>query len=201
MRTVASKALTLIAVSILAGCMARAQNSDLGILTGSAGRPSEAVPGSNSRLESPWPWFTQITYAWQLRDLPAGHLYIELPLVLGSNPSGVVANSDVSTPGRNTIFFAPGLRFKIPVRSRLSLYAALGVGIASFGVGDVPANSVVIPSRTSSGVVDFGGGLDFRITRLLSLRMEARDFVTRPGLGGYQGRNHPTFQIGVGFHF
>jgi hypothetical protein len=187
-------------VSTLASCAALAQNSDLGLLEGWSGRPSEVLANSNARVQDPRPWFTQITYAWQALDLPGGHLYIELPFVWGSNPSGAI-NSNMSTPGRNTIFFTPGVRFKIPIQSRVSLYGALGVGVGSFGVGDVPANSVFSPSRTTSGLVQFGGGLDFRVTRLLSLRIETRDFITRPGLGGYQGRNHPIFQFGMGFHF
>jgi hypothetical protein len=92
---------------------------------------------SNSRVLDVRPWFTQINYAWQVLEVPAGHLYIALPLVLGSNPSGVI-NSNMSTSGKNTIFFTPGV----------------------------------------------------------GLRVESRDFVTRPGLGGYPGRNHPPSNSG-----
>ena len=49
--------------------------------------------------------------------------------------------------------------------------------------------------------LDFGGGLDFRLTRLVSLRAEARDFVTGRGLGGVEGRNHPIFSFGLGIHW
>jgi hypothetical protein len=202
MRTVVFKIslFKISALAILASCAEFSQNSDLGIMAGSTGRTSEALPGGNQRVQGAWPWVTQFSYAWQVRDTPAGHLYVEVVLINGSNGSNVIS-SNLSTPGRTWIFFAPGVRFKIPVRSRLSTYTAVGVGVASFGVGDVPLDSVIIPSRTSSGTVDFGGGMDFRLTRLLSLRGEARDFVTRPGLGGYQGRNHPALQLGIGFHF
>jgi hypothetical protein len=55
--------------------------------------------------------------------------------------------------------------------------------------------------NTTTGAFGFGGGLDFRLTRLLSLRAEGRDFVTRAGLGGESGRNHPFFTVGLGLHF
>ena len=54
---------------------------------------------------------------------------------------------------------------------------------------------------TVSAAVDFGGGLDLRLTRLMSLRAEARDFVTGRGLGGVEGRHHPIFGFGLGFHW
>ena len=54
---------------------------------------------------------------------------------------------------------------------------------------------------STAAAFGFGGGLDFRLTRLLSLRFEGRDFVTRAGLGGERGRTHPFFAVGIGFHF
>ena len=47
----------------------------------------------------------------------------------------------------------------------------------------------------------FGGGLDFRLTRLISLRAEVRDFVSRRGIGLTDGRNHLVFGFGMGFHW
>ena len=55
------------------------------------------------------------------------------------------------------------------------------------------------PAKLAGVRVRRGG--DFRLTRLLSLRGDARDFVTREGLGGVTGRNHSTFQAGIAFHF
>jgi len=49
--------------------------------------------------------------------------------------------------------------------------------------------------------MDFGGGVDFRLTRLLSLRFDLSDFVTRAGAAGVAGRNQPMFGFGVAFHF
>jgi hypothetical protein len=65
------------------------------------------------------------------------------------------------------------------------------------GKGVVSATS----GWTSSFAVAFGGGLDFRVTRLISLRGEVRDFVSRKGIGLTDGRNHPVFGFGMGFHW
>jgi hypothetical protein len=43
--------------------------------------------------------------------------------------------------------------------------------------------------------------MDFRLTRLLSVRGDIRDFVTGRGLGGLNGRNHTIFGFGMAVHF
>ena len=162
-------------LSIVSAVAVVAQNSDFGLLYGVSvcGDCKTSAVTSNS----------QLSYARQVLAPAAGDLYVEFPLVLATNPVG------------NTAYlFTPGVRFKLSTQSRVSVYGALGVGVASFG-------GTATASRTTSGALDFAGGLDFRLTRLLSLRVEARDFVTRPGLGGFTGRNHPVYSVGIGFHF
>ena len=43
------------------------------------------------------------------------------------------AQNSMLSSGRDIIFFTPGVRWKLWVHSRVSFYAALGGGIASFG--------------------------------------------------------------------
>jgi len=101
--------------------------------------------------------------------------------------------------------FTPGVRFKLPIQSRLSLYGVAGGGIGSFGKDETDVNRragvFIGTSRTEHGVFDVGGGMDFRLTKLLSLRGEARDFITGRNLGGESGRNHPVYEFGLAFHF
>jgi hypothetical protein len=59
----------------------------------------------------------------------------------------------------------------------------------------------VSSGRSVSPAFGFGGGLDFRLTRLVSLRFDIRDFVTRARLGGSNGHHHGIFGFGVAFHF
>jgi opacity protein-like surface antigen len=170
MRTVGLK---MLLVAALGSCAAFAQNSDLAFLDGITGPTAHGNFGSNF----------EITYARELLGTRAGDLYLEFPLIYGSNAAGNLE-----------ILFTPGVRLKVPIQSRVSLYGVAGVGVASFG-----ATAAAV--RTTSGAFEVGGGFDVRLTRLLSLRAEARDFATRRGLGGFIGRNHPIYSVGIGLHF
>ena len=175
MRVWKAAAIKMGLVSMLAPVALLAQNSDLALLAGF--RPCGDCRAGTVATGS------QYTYGYQVLSTAAGDFYVEFPLVSDPNPVGNVA-----------YLFAPGLRFRLPTHSRVAFYSSLGVGLASFG-GTADAG------RTTSGAVDFGGGVDFRFTRVLSLRVDVRDFVTRPRLGGTDGRNHAAYFLGVAFHF
>jgi hypothetical protein len=102
------------------------------------------------------------------------------------------------------LFFTPGLRVKFSPQARVSFYAAAGLGIASFAatssIAATPVH-VISGSRENGFAAGLGGGIDFRLTRLLSLRVDARDFITKAGLGQISGSNHAILQAGVAFHF
>jgi hypothetical protein len=103
----------------------------------------------------------------------------------------------------NSSFSTPGVRLQVPMGSRVAFYAVGGVGLGIFNYDQASVSSgVKVQTLTNyHGVVDFGGGADFRLTRLLSLRGEVRDFVTGKGLGGAPGRNQVLADFGVVFHF
>jgi hypothetical protein len=194
-------------IALLGVCAARAQNSDLALLAGVSGpRGQTIVTGGTSTVSGSVTPSFQINYAWQVLQR-AADLYVELPLVVPVRTSGTV----VSGPGGTAVagssgpdlFFTPGIRLKISPESRVSFYGAAGFGIASFGATStivLPA-TVVAGNRRNSPAFSFGGGVDLRLTRLLSLRGDVRDFVTGAGLGGVTGRNHGIFQLGIAFHF
>lgn len=196
---------------------AAAQNSDLGLLAGISGPKGQTyaiIPagtsyvtlgGTSTTSGSVTPSF-QVNYAWQALQR-AVDLYVELPLVIpvrvsGSVVSGPGGSAAVGNAGAD-LFFTPGLRVKFSPQSRVSFYAAAGAGIASFAgtATIVPPLTVQAGNRRNSFAGGFGGGLDFRLTRLLSLRVDVRDFVTGAGLGGVSGRNHAILQFGPAFHF
>jgi hypothetical protein len=198
---------TILTLMLLAG-VAAAQNSDLGLLAGLSGpRGSITVAGSTVTESGSVAPSLQVNYAWQVVERKT-YLYVELPLVIPFRETGTITTSPpgavvVGDAGRD-VFFTPGLRLKISPQSRVSFYGAAGVGIASFGASSVTASpplTSVAKNRENSLAVDFGGGIDLRLTRLLSLRGDVRDFVTRAGLGGVSGRNHGIFQLGIAFHF
>jgi hypothetical protein len=185
----------------------RAQNSDLGLLGGISGpRGQTTVAGGTSTVSGSVTPSFQVNYAWQVLQR-AVDLYVELPLVIPVRLNGTVISGPggavVSSNSGSDIFFTPGIRLKFSPESRVSFYGAAGFGIASFAGGEVVAahTAAISEGRSNSPALGFGGGLDLRLTRLLSLRGDVRDFVTEAGLGDVSGRNHGIFQLGIAFHF
>jgi hypothetical protein len=146
---------------------------------------------------------TQISYGYQFTSTKAGSLYLELPNTFVFNATGTVTGGSVSSLNRDTWYFTPGVRYKIPTGTRISFYGVLGGGIAGFNERDAVVNGQVTATTASSfhPVLDVGGGVDLRISRWLSLRGEGRDFISSAGLGGSTGHNHVAFLFGLAFHF
>jgi hypothetical protein len=190
----------VLGLMLLAGCL-QAQNSDLGLLLGISVVSGHVDLGT--RVSGLVGAHGQINYAAQLREYSAGKLYLELPLLIGGHANGSVSNVVYGSAG-GVISLTPGIRFNVAPHSRVSLYAAIGVGPAVFGDDKSLVGAGFVRTNTSwtvAAALDFGGGLDFRLTRLVSLRVEARDFVTGRGLGGVRGRNHPIYSFGLGLHW
>lgn len=184
----------------LAGPAALAQNSDLGLLAGIT-LPTNEV--STDRIRSAVGASGQVNYAYQIFGSRAGEIFLEFPVVIHAGSSAEVTRLGVLAAQGATILFTPGVRFKLPLHSRLSLYAALGGGIGAFGGNQVAVSRLGADAgnRQVSPALDFGGGVDIRLTRLLSVRGEVRDFVSLSGLGGTSGRHHVIGQGGIAFHF
>jgi hypothetical protein len=196
---------TVFVLLLLAGS-ACAQNSDLGLLLGISGPTGSVDLGAGTRIVSGSVGaHGQINYAAQLRETGAGRLYLELPLLFGAHTSGTVGAGTVIGSTDGMLFFTPGVRFNVAPHSRVSFYVAGGLGLAAFQESKSVVGGGLISSSvrwTVAGALDFGGGLDFRLTRLISLRAEARDFVvTGRRLGGQDGYNHPIYGFGMGFHW
>ena len=180
-----------------------AQNSDLALLAGISGPHGEVVQSPTSVISGSVGASGQINYAWQVVQR-AVDLYVELPLVLTGENSGVVRPAMVSSTTGLDVFFTPGVRVKFSPQSRVSFYAAVGGGVASLGSSESvvePGLVTEVNKRTASAALDFGGGIDFRLTRLLSLRVDGRDFVKGRDPSGASGRNRWMVLVGVAFHF
>ena len=144
----------------------------------------------------------QLNYGYQFAATKVGNLYLETPATFVFDPNASVDRGTVVAQDRNTSYFTPGLRLKIPTGTRLSFYAALGGGVANFHEVDVVVNGQVLAAVNSTlrPALDFGGGLDFRISRWFSLRADVRDFVSAAGFGGSTGHNHTVAVFGFAFH-
>ena len=138
-----------------------------------------------------------------LKENKSGRLYLELPLLVGGHVRTDVG-SGVLTSNRGTIFFTPGIRGNLPIHSRVSLYGAAGAGLAGGHRNDVSASAgqVITFNRYTVGLAgSIGGGLDLRLSRLMSLRGEVRDFLSGTGFNGTTGHHYAIFGFGVGFHW
>jgi opacity protein-like surface antigen len=187
----------------MAAGIASAQNSDLGLLIGISGPTHQVVTGTQVRVSSSVGASGQINYAMQLKENDAGRLYLELPLLIGGRAASSVSGF-VSSSTQAGIYFTPGVRLNLTLHPRTSFYAVGGAGLASFDENLSLVGKGVVTNGSewkTSFAVAFGGGLDFRLTRLISLRGELRDFVSEKGIGLTDGRNHPVFGFGMGFHW
>jgi hypothetical protein len=86
---------------------------------------------------------------------------------------------------------------------RISLFGALGAGYGGFTTPTLTSDNPpdLKTNDVNHLVIGAGGGLDIRLVRILSLRVDVRDFVTGRDLSGVPGRNHVLPMVGVAFHF
>lgn len=202
----------------LAGSAAFAQgwqNSDFSFLFGGAHVQGQVVATTIASGESTVPletttisgsagFATQLNFGHQITATKAGALYLEFPITFLYEAAGVVQGTTVTALNRNVQFFAPGVRFKLPAYKRVSFYGALGVGW-QLATDDYIVINGQVTSTPSSGirpVLGAGGGIDLRISRWLSLRLDARDYVTFdvPSNVFSSGHNHVWVLAGFAFH-
>ncbi len=99
----------------------------------------------------------------------------------------LAANSiSVKTPGAAlpreyaALFLTPGVRVMIAPRRLISVFGALGGGLASYEESALRSDGGPNPARqtNSTGALSFGGGVDVRSGSWLGLRGEVRNVVT-----------------------
>lgn len=159
---------------------ASAQNSDVSILFGTS-ESKILVDASAPQLGGPTRRIItlQAVYARQFYENGKNRLYFEIPFV---------------TSG--AIFVTPGLRYQFNVTNRLGIYAFAGAGVA--------AQQRFVGSDSgwrANFAYNFGGGLDYRVTRLISLRGELRKLRPTPQPTFDNGGAYPAAQFGFAFHF
>jgi hypothetical protein len=180
------------------------QNSDFSFLFG-GGHTSGVIvnnPMGPETLSGSVTFSLQVSYGYQFVSTKAGSLYLEVPQTFVFDLSGTAHGQTVTSLDRNSWYFTPGVRFKVPTGTRLSFYGVLGGGLASFFEQDSTVNGQVVATNHASfhPALETGGGIDVRISRWLSLRAEGRDFISAPGFGGASGHNHAILLAGIAFH-
>ena len=135
--------------------------------------------------------------------------YIEAPFQQFCPRGGhaIGHNYPVTSDHRDAFFVTPGLRYHFNVKRRFAVHAAVGGGIAvreqevTTQVGNPGTSSQVHTGWRGSPAYDLGAGVDFRLTRLLSLRGELRRFRTTDQGGFGDGKTYPSVNIGLALHF
>jgi len=171
-----------------AGSVAQAQKIELGVVGG--GLFSSGLPTTGT---------VEGSLAYRLFGVPMASLYFELPIAGGFNNSIPIAtplltctNPCTLVTSYSSLFVGPGVKLKLAGGLPLSPFVTWGVGVAHFDQTRVSGNT-----STNSALLQFGGGLDWKIAPFLSLRGEVRDYYTGPAIGT-GGRQHNVLG-GAGF--
>lgn len=119
----------------------------------------------------------QANYGYRLLGSERVALYGEVHLL--ASPLRNVSSSDQTlTRDVATLFVTPGIRVKVFPNSHIAPYFAFGGGWADYEQSTTTLDGHPNPAaRTvNHGVVDYGGGVDFKFWRFVGLRAEVRDF-------------------------
>jgi hypothetical protein len=189
-----------------AGWAQGVQNMEIIWMVGGIHSSGSIIQGTDATLSGTVGFVTQFNYAYQIASTKAGNLWLETPMTFTWQGIGTITGSTVASIDRDVWYFTPGIRLKTPTVGRVSFYGLLGGGVGWFSkessIASGANGTVMVDSLVhASPVFDFAGGMDLRLSRLLSLRAEGRDFFSAPNLGGVSGHNHPVFLAGLAFHF
>ena len=183
---------------------ASGQNQDLALPLGVIAPHYSVTSGPGSVIKAGIGAAFQINYGHQVTGTKWGDLYIEFPVIFAwrgdSFTGGFVVSANSSAMGA----FVPGARFRFPSLGRASFFVAAGGGVGWYNRNVVSINRTSVSlngGTTATAAFDFGGGMDLRLTRLLSLRGEIRDLITSQGSLNGSGHHNPIFAFGPAFHF
>jgi len=180
-----------------------AQNSDISILGGTSTGSTETYLGTRGIVTGTIGAAVSVSAGHELKAGQRAQLWFEIPNTWLVRTMAGLGYSITATTG-TTYYFTPGLRLVVPMTDRLSFYGSAGGGFAKADtvrviVGGEPFTNV--NPDGIKGAFSAAGGVDFRLIRRLSLRMEVRDFVSAKGMGGNSGRNQALVLGGLAFHF
>jgi hypothetical protein len=178
-----------------------AQNFDVSLLWATARMPSQTVPNSNVIISPTWHFSCcSAEIGYQITHTAAGYLWVEYAHI----EQGGSLNANIPSSGsRDLETETVGVRLMVPVAARLSFFGVTAGGEGEFHYPWILQGSTpyLLSHSTTHGVFVWGGGVDIRLSKRISLRGEVRDLVSGKGLSGSNGVNHVVTLFGVGFHF
>jgi hypothetical protein len=175
------------AVALLAGILflfstAQAQKQELGLQVGFMKPTLDSNYGFgldtfNVTADSSFAF--QIDYSYRLVNAKVAALYIDVPLTATPKSQFNTANA-FFLRSYSSLFFTPGLKVKLLPEAPISPYVVAGVGFARLSPSDnrINGNPNEGDNPQTDDAFSFGGGIDLRANKFLSLRGEVRDFRT-----------------------
>ena len=119
-----------------------------------------------------------VNYGHHLAGTRVAALYGEIEFVAIPN-RGVTSATAVVAQNYASLYVTPGVRLKLFPRWRLSPWGAIGGGYALYQESNQLSNGQNTANKfLNRGVFDYGGGVDYRLFRLIGLRGEVRDFLS-----------------------
>jgi opacity protein-like surface antigen len=197
------RAVLLLSLMLLAAGGIRAQanqNNENYVLFGTSFASTQTIGGSVT-VNGGTGFSTYVGFAFQVARKSAVSLWVDpFPLIIDTAQQ---TTSVPDAPSLQSLLFAPCARLMVPVQSRISLFATGGGGFGHFEnyalMSDNPPQLKTYVNY--HGLFEAGAGIDVRVARHISIRVDARDFVTGRDLGGVNGRNHILPAVGVAFHY
>ncbi len=160
--------ITLLGLLCLVGVNAFAQKNEF------AAEVSGAFPSASNLSFEPAVGF-QLNYAHRLFGVPGVGIYVETPFLAGFSNQRTIT-SLFTGQDYSSLYFTPGVKVKFLPAFFISPYIAGGVGLAHFSASNGGGSE-------NDFAADIGGGFDVKVFPHISLRAEARDFITdTPGL-------------------
>jgi hypothetical protein len=178
------------------------QNMDIFFLAGPAFAKAQVIGGTNVTVYGSTGFSSTTGYGYQFMRKSAVSLWVEFAPFAAVHPTAETATIPGSVSLTSTIF-APGIRVMAPLQSRISVFGVLGGGWGDFSVPSLTSDNPpdLKSNDTSHFVTDVGGGVDIRLSRFFSFRVDVRDYITGRNLAGVPGRNHLVPSLGFAVHF
>jgi hypothetical protein len=142
----------------------------------------------------------QGNYGRRLRTGELAAFTFEVPAVYLIDQD-LLSSNDLVPEGYKALFITPGVRVNLFPNTLVSPWASAGAGIGRFTTSKTGVFNVLkVPGKSSTtGVFEFGIGLDVKIRRSLKFRGEIRDFYSGvPQLNVDQGRTRMHNFVGGG---
>jgi opacity protein-like surface antigen len=121
----------------------------------------------------------QFNYANRIINGEVVSMHVELAIT-GAPRTGVKSSNVLLPRTYSTLIFTPGLKLKLLPGGGFSPYLVSGVGLGRFSQSSTNINGSpnTADRSNTSFVFNYGGGVDLNVIGPISVRLEARDFMT-----------------------